>query len=76
MRLVRLELTERGRVIDIHCLSVEMAFDENPRMEPGYVIQVMERLEDPIGRCARMRLPVRLLHPRQQVQRTCHMESS
>jgi len=37
---ITIELNEAGKVIDIHRLSVEMSFDEHPRMSPGHVIQV------------------------------------
>ncbi len=35
-----IELNEAGKVIDIHCFTVEMSFDEHPRTTPGHVIQV------------------------------------
>jgi hypothetical protein len=37
---ITIELNEAGKVIDIHKLTVEMAFDEHPRTKPGHVIQV------------------------------------
>jgi hypothetical protein len=37
---VTVELNEAGKVIDVHKLTVEMAFDAQPRTKPGYHIQV------------------------------------
>lgn len=37
---VTIELNESDKVIDIHKLTVELAFDEHPRTKPGYVIKV------------------------------------
>ncbi len=37
---ITVELSEAGKVIDIHRFTVEMSFDEHPRTTPGYVIQV------------------------------------
>lgn len=37
---VTVELNEDGKVIDVHRVTVEMIFDEQPRTKPGYHIQV------------------------------------
>lgn len=37
---VTVELNEVGKVIDIHRFTVEMSFDEHPRTQAGYSIQV------------------------------------
>lgn len=38
--MVTVELNEAGAVVDLHRTSVEINFDEHPRTNPGYVIQV------------------------------------
>ena len=38
--LVTVELNEAGHVIDLHRFTVELAFDEYPRTNPGHVLQV------------------------------------
>lgn len=37
---VTVELNEAGKVIDIHRFTVEMSFDEHPRTQAGYSIQI------------------------------------
>ena len=38
--MVTVELNEAGSVIELHRTNVEINFDEHPRTNPGYVIQV------------------------------------
>ena len=48
---ISVELNEAGKVIDIHKMSVELTFDEQPRTKAGYHITVhgvVDRIQGPM----------------------------